>query len=240
MERIDGRPVPSAPVGRRVMLPAMDAQVLRERRRAAYETTRPEVQAAVPLTARRILDLGCASGALGAALKQRQGAEVVGVELQPDYARDAEAVLDRVICSDVANALASPHELGRFDCVIAADVLEHLVDPWAALANAVEILDSGGTAVVSLPNVQYLKTLLTLVRGTWPREDDGLFDRTHLRWFTLRDARTLLEQAGLEVVAVDSRYWFHGRTLRLVRIAGRLGLAPFLAGQFVLVGRKPA
>jgi SAM-dependent methyltransferase len=218
----------------------MDTPVLRERRRAAYETTRPEVQAAVPADARRILDLGCASGALGAALKARQRAQVVGVELLPEYARDAEAVLDRVICDDVASALESPGELGRFDCIVAADVLEHLVDPWTALANAVTILEPGGTAVVSLPNVQYLKTFMTLARGTWPRDDDGLFDRTHLRWFTVRDARSLLENAGLEVVAVRPRYWFHGRALALVRLAGRLGLSPFLAGQFVLVGRKRA
>jgi SAM-dependent methyltransferase len=223
-----------------VILRAMDTQVLRERRRAAYETTRPEVQAVVPASSRRILDLGCASGALGAALKERQGAEVVGVELLVDYARDAEAVLDRVICSDVASALASPDELGRFDCVIAADVLEHLVDPWTALADAVAILEPRGTVVVSLPNVQYLKTFMTLARGTWPQDDDGLFDRTHLRWFTVRDMRALLEDAGLDVVAVKPRYWFHGRALSVVRIAGRLGLSPFLAGQFVLVGRKPA
>jgi SAM-dependent methyltransferase len=218
----------------------MDTEVLRERRRAAYETTRPEVQAVVPRDARRILDLGCASGALGAALKERQGAEVVGVELLEEYARDAQEVLDHVICSDVAGALESPADLGRFDCIIAADVLEHLVDPWAALANAVEILEPGGTVVVSLPNVQYLKTFLTLARGTWPRDDAGLFDRTHLRWFTVRDARRLLEGAGLDVVAVHPRYWFHGRALALVRIAGRLGLSSFLAGQVVLVGRKPA
>lgn len=217
----------------------MDDQALRERRRAAYETPRPEVQALVPRDAGRILDLGCASGALGLALKDRQGATVTGVELMPEYAREAEDVLDRVLCGDVAEMLARD-DLGRFDCVIAADVLEHLVDPWAVLARAADLLEGGGTAVVSLPNVQYLKTFMELAKGSWPTEDAGLFDRTHLRWFTMRDARSLLEQAGLTVTAVAPQYWFRGRALTWGRRLGDAGLAPFLAGQTLLQGRKPA
>jgi methionine biosynthesis protein MetW len=212
---------------------------LRELRRGGYETARPEVQALVPRTATRILDLGCSSGALGAALKARQKAEVVGIELSPEYAAEAGSRLDEVICSDVAEALEAPGELGRFDCVIAADVLEHLVDPWTALQRATALLEPGGTAVVSLPNVRYALTFWTLLRrGTWPRDPEGLFDATHLRWFTLRDARELLEGAGLEIDAVEPLYWFHGWQLRVVRQLGRTPLAPFLAGQYVLRGRR--
>jgi hypothetical protein len=103
-----------------------------------------------------------------------------------------------------------------------------------------ELLEPGGTVVVSLPNVQYLKTFLELARGHWPREDAGLFDRTHLQWFTMADARELVEQAGLTVAEVAPSYWFKGRvTRRLARGAGRAGLAPFLAGQTLLAARKP-
>lgn len=212
---------------------------LREMRQGGYETARPEVQAMVPRTARRILDLGCASGALGGALKQRQGAEVVGVELDPGYARDAEQRLDRVICADVVAGL--DEDLGTFDCVIAADVLEHLVDPWAALRRAADLLEPGGTAVVSLPNVRYWETFLQLgVRGRWPRESAGLFDATHLRWFTLADARALLEGAGLGVAEVEGRLWFEGWQLRVVEQLARTPLRPFLYGQYVLRGVRTA
>ncbi len=212
---------------------------VRELRRLGYESTRPEVQALVPRSAGRILDLGCSSGVLGAAFKRRQGAEVVGIELSPEYAADASKRLDEVVCADLAAALAEPERLGRFDCVIAADVLEHLVDPWTALARAADLLEPGGVAVVSLPNVRYALTFWTLLRrGTWPRDPEGLFDATHLRWFTLNDARALLEGAGLDVDVVEPRYWFHGRMLKLVRALGRTPLGPFLAGQYVLRGRK--
>jgi SAM-dependent methyltransferase len=214
---------------------------LRDRRRQAYESPRPAVDALVPVDARRILDLGCSSGALGAALKASRGAEVVGVELLEEYAADAALILDRVLCGDVAAVLAETDDLGTFDCVVAADVLEHLVDPWAVLAGAVALLEPGGVVVVSLPNVRYAKTILQLVvRGRWPRDDAGLFDRTHLRWFTPADARAMLEDAGLVIDAEDPQYWFSGRALAIVRTLGRAGLASFLAGQYVFRGRLPA
>jgi 2-polyprenyl-3-methyl-5-hydroxy-6-metoxy-1,4-benzoquinol methylase len=212
--------------------------VLRDRRRAAYETERPEVQALVPLSARRILDVGCAAGALGSALKARQHAEVLGIELDPGYAADAERVLDRVICADADAGLAR-EDLGSFDCIVAADVLEHLVDPWATARRCAALLTPGGALVVSVPNVQYLKTFKELARGHWPREDAGLFDRTHLRWFTIADAHELVTQAGLAVTDVAPQYWFSGRAKRVAAALGRRGLAPFLAGQVVLAGRKP-
>jgi SAM-dependent methyltransferase len=213
---------------------------LRELRRLAYETDRPEVQALVPRSARRILDLGCSSGALGAALKARQDCQVVGIEISTEYAHEARRHLDEVICADVSDALEAADSLGRFDCVIAADVLEHLLDPWTALGRAAGTLNPGGSAVVSLPNVRYALTFWTLLaRGTWPRDPAGLFDSTHLRWFTPSDARALLEGAGLAVDAVEPRFWFHGWQLRVVRLLANTPLAPFLAGQYVLRGHAP-
>lgn len=213
---------------------------LRESRRTAYETNRPEVQALVPLSARRILDLGCSSGALGAALRARQDAEVVGIEVSAEYAEEAAGRLDQVVCADVAEALSYPERLGRFDCVIAADVLEHLVDPWAVMRAAVTLLDAGGTVVISLPNVRYVLTVWTLWRrGTWPRDAAGLFDATHLRWFTPRDARELLEGAGLVVDAVVPRFWFHGWQLRIISRLAHTRAASFLAGQYMLRGVHP-
>jgi methionine biosynthesis protein MetW len=213
---------------------------LHRRRAAAYENPRPEVQALVPASARRILDVGCSSGALGEALKARQGAEVVGIELDPVYAADARARLDRVICTDVEVLAAGARELGSFDCVIAADVLEHLRDPWTVLSALAGRLRPGGTAVVSLPNVRYWETFRALgLRGRWPRRDEGIFDRTHLRWFALADARELLEQAGLRVTEVAPQYRLRPSDWRSAPQGARFArtpLAPFFVFQYVLAG----
>lgn len=216
----------------------MAADDLRERRRAAYETARPDIQALVPMDARSVLDVGCASGALGEALRARGAAHVTGIELDADLAAEARGRLDRVIGGDAAEVLAAL-EPGSFDCLVAADVLEHLVDPWTTLRAAASALEPGGTAVISLPNVRNIETFWSVgVQGRWPRHDHGVFDRTHLNWFTLADARDLLEQAGLEVVHTEERYPFAGWQFRVAGALARMGLGQFLASQNLLVGHR--
>ncbi|MEA2448091.1 MAG: hypothetical protein QOG63_23 [Thermoleophilaceae bacterium] len=210
---------------------------------AAYTGARAEVQALVPRSSRRILDLGCATGALGAALRERQGAEVVGVELDRAHAREAERRLDRVVVGDVETLPGGAAALGRFDCIVAADVLEHLRDPWALLARVTsELLEPGGTVVVSLPNVRFFETFWQLgVRGRWPRRDHGVFDATHLRWFTRRDAVDLLAGAGLRVERVEPLIRIRPRGSRFDRVFGWLARTPlegFFAFQYLLVGTR--
>jgi methionine biosynthesis protein MetW len=233
------------------MLAAMPGRVQaavgaeRVRGATAYENERADVQALVPARARRILDVGCSSGMLGAALKARGGVEVVGIEVDPGYARDAGARLDRVVVADVEALGASEDleaELGRFDCIVLADVLEHLVEPAVALRAFAGLLEPGGRAVVSLPNVRYWETFWQLGRhGRWPRRSVGLFDRTHLRWFTLADAYDLTAEAGLEVESVtrrllrpDGRPW----PRPVERLAERLpGVRTLMCLQNLLVAR---
>jgi SAM-dependent methyltransferase len=203
----------------------------RAARAAAYERARPEILDHVPASARRVLDLGCATGTTGAALKQRQPAHVTGIELEPEYAREAAGRLDRVIEGDVATAAVD----GPFDALIAADVLEHLVDPWAVLARYTRLLQPGATAVVSLPNVNHWSTFAHLARGRWPRRPEGIFDATHLRWFTRRDALDLLTQAGLTPHTVVRRRWLLTRGSRLDRLAPPVTAFTF---QHVLVATR--
>ena len=195
-----------------------------DQRALAYETPRAEIARHVPARARRLLDLGCAKGGLATLLS---GVEVVGVELDEGYAAAAERHCARVVRAD-AEELARRDdlaaELGRFDCLVAADVLEHLVDPWSALRAYARLLEPGGTAVVSLPNVAHWSTYAALARGSWPRRPEGIHDATHLRWFTLRDARELIEQAGLQVAAVERRPRLLWRGTRLDDLLGPLAV----------------
>ncbi|WP_205698109.1 bifunctional 2-polyprenyl-6-hydroxyphenol methylase/3-demethylubiquinol 3-O-methyltransferase UbiG [Conexibacter sp. SYSU D00693] len=218
----------------------------RAARAHAYENPRTEVQALVPASARRILDLGCSSGALGAALKARQGAYVLGVEIDPDYGEDARSRLDEVIVANVEELAASEdleERLGRFDCLLCADVLEHLVDPWAALERFGALVDPGGTLVVSLPNIRYWETFWQLGRhGTFPRRAEGIFDRTHLRWFTARDAWSLVEGAGFEVVGIErqlrARPAYDPKWDRRIQWLHHTPIRTFFTFQHLLVGRR--
>lgn len=224
-----------------------EADHLRSARSAAYENSRPEVRRHVPLDRKRVLDLGCSSGAVGAALKADGVKEVVGLELDPVYADRASARLDEVLNVDLEDFASKPggtESLGEFDCLLAGDILEHLRDPWEVLRRFSAQLSPGGIAIVSLPNVRHWRTFWHLgVRGTWPRHEMGIFDRDHLRWFTASDGIALLRQAGLSPEVVNPVYRFGEEPSDRDRIARRLGrtrLRPFFTFQLILVGRRIA
>jgi 2-polyprenyl-3-methyl-5-hydroxy-6-metoxy-1,4-benzoquinol methylase len=171
-----------------------------------YLGPRPEVCALVPEKCRTALDLGCAAGSLGILLEDR-GIRVTGVEIDARLADRASMVLTRVVTGDLVDVLRTGNGLdhNRYDVVIAADCLEHLVDPSNALRQAVCRLSPRGWVVVSLPNVRHWNTLWNLgVRGIWPQRHAGIHDRSHLRWFTRRSVIDLLEGAGLEVEHITS------------------------------------
>lgn len=209
--------------------------------RPNYQTPRPEVQELVPADARNILDLGCSIGALGGALKRRQTTSVVGVELSEGFAVEARARLDRVIIEDLEAFVRAPAPPeAPFDCLVAADVLEHLVDPWSTLRHGVGMLAPGATVVVSLPNVFYWKSLTrAIVSRRWPRDDEGIFDRTHLRWFGTGDAYELLASAGLMSIKVRPHYWTRASRLPILKALAHTPVSDFLPAQHLATGTVP-
>lgn len=173
-----------------------------EQRDAAYTTARWDLVELVPDTAVQVLDIGCSNGALGAALKRaKPGRRVIGVELDEQFAAGAGNLLDEVVIANVEAidwACQFPDQF--FDCIVFGDVLEHLIRPDSVLDQALRKLTQGGAIVVSLPNVRHASAMSSIfVRGRFPQADRGIFDRTHLRWFTIRDARSLVGGAGLRV-----------------------------------------
>jgi len=167
-----------------------------------HEHARPELVRLIPPDARTVLDVGCGEGQLGAALKQRGPVRVVGVEIDAAAGERARAVLDEVHRGDV-ESLDLPYSPGAFDCIVLADILEHLRDPWGLLRRLVPLLaPSGGRLIASLPNVRHWSVVRGLLEGEWTYLPAGLLDRAHLRFFTRRSGRALLEAAGLTVLAI--------------------------------------
>jgi|SRR5947209_10958173 len=200
-----------------------------------YADPRPEIAALVPVSARRVLDVGCGYGALGELLKAR-GHEVSGVELVPEAATHARRFLDRVEVADVETD-GMPFAAGSFDAIILADVLEHLIDPWQVAKQAAELLAPGGCVIASVPNVQNIDVLRRLVRGRWDYRERGILDRGHLRFFTVRTLRRMLEEAGLRVTRTVPHYrrtW--RRSLANLMTFGRA--SAFLARRHLVVAER--
>ena len=197
---------------------------------AYYAQPRPDLVALVRGTGLRVLEVGCASGAVGAELKRQGKAAVVhGVESHGAVASLAEARLDRVWRADVETL--DPAELEPpYHALVAGDVLEHLRDPWSFLRRISQVLAAGAEIVVSVPNIRYLPVVADLVvRGRFDYRCQGVLDRTHLRFFTRRSVHHLLSGSGFVDVQISqtelSRPWMR----RTARMLGDLGVRQFVA-----------
>jgi len=201
-----------------------------------YENERRDVAELVPPDAKRILDVGCGRGMLGRVLKeQAPDRHVTGIEVEPEIARDAGRVLDRVITGDI-QTLDSAFLAATYDCVICADILEHLLDPALALRRLRGCIAPSGLLVCSIPNIRHYTAIIRLVRQGWSYDDFGLFDRTHLRFFSRGSMIQLLTDAGFLVVSAAPRI-VASRKVRALNTAAAGAFEEYLALQYLLTAR---
>jgi 2-polyprenyl-3-methyl-5-hydroxy-6-metoxy-1,4-benzoquinol methylase len=202
-----------------------------------YTAERPELLAFLrphgPF--RTALDIGCAAGLLGAGLL-RDGlvGACDGVEMNVEAARQAQTGLRRVWMGSL-DSVAEQVPWPEYDLVILADVLEHLVDPWAALRLIAARTPPRCRLLLSVPNVRHYKVSLPLLfRGEFRYADAGIMDRTHLHFFTRGSLEEILRDCGWKVLAVGSH--MKGRYRRWY-MPTRL-LEPFVAVQYMLLAEK--
>lgn len=149
--------------------------------------------------ASRVLDIGCASGYLMTYLHEQKECRPTGIEPYARYAAEARQTGFPVIEADALEGMAELGDGAKFDHVIYADVLEHMEDPLPVLRATKDVLAPGGTVLISLPNIAFVKARWRIARGIWEYEDSGIFDRTHLRFFTMHSARSLVTEAGYRI-----------------------------------------
>jgi len=167
-----------------------------------YRHPRRELLGAIPAGARRVLDVGCGAGALGKVLKDERGVEeVCGIEYIEEAYQRALNVLDRVYLGNIEE-MALPFEDGYFDCIICADVLEHLAEPEAVLRKLERVLAPHGVVVISIPNARYYEVIYMLGLGCWTYQEQGIMDATHLRFYTRTDLIKMIEAGGLKAADV--------------------------------------
>jgi trans-aconitate methyltransferase len=165
-----------------------------------YDHPRGPLLDLFPHAPARLLDVGCGSGATGALAKARwPGVHVTGIEIVPEAAERAALRLDRVIAGSAETLDLSGAGLENFDGVILADVLEHLTDPWGFLERLRGVLAPGAVVAASIPNVANLWLLDELAAGRFDYTDDGLLDRTHIRFFTRKTIAALFERTGYAI-----------------------------------------
>lgn len=156
-------------------------------------------------TSLNILEIGCAAGGTMVGIKQRvPHANIYGVEIDENAAEIAK-YFGTVIAADIEKYLPKEYN-EKFDYIIMGDVLEHLRDPWSAIANIKLMLKKNGKLIISIPNVLHISIFEQMFSGEWEYEDAGIMDRTHLRFFTAKSIRKLIEDNGMSIVNMDGVY----------------------------------
>jgi 2-polyprenyl-3-methyl-5-hydroxy-6-metoxy-1,4-benzoquinol methylase len=147
----------------------------------------------------RLLEIGAGSGETAAyALAEGKCGWCCGVELCEAPAREAQKKLQRVIVGDVERIEFDFPE-NHFDVLLMSEVLEHLVDPWAVLRKLRKLMKPGSIVIAGSPNVCHHVVIRSLLRGRWRYEDRGVFDATHLRWFSPSGYHEMFEGCGFVV-----------------------------------------
>ena len=210
---------------------------------SSYIGLRNDLLELIPYNVKKVLDVGCSIGTLGEQIKQRNRTEVVGIELNEQMGKIAKKKLDKVIIGDIDKINLSDYLASNyFDCIIFADILEHLKSPWNVLKGATVFLGDDGIIIASIPNVGHIDTIFNLLfKGYWPYRERGIHDKTHLRFFTLKNIREMFQNAGLEIIKIKRNLRIIERPHRYNRISKFLAFPPFkdlLTFQYLIVAKK--
>jgi SAM-dependent methyltransferase len=193
-----------------------------------------------------ILDVGAASGQLGRLLAG-SGLEIDGLEPDPHSAAEARPFY-RSLTVATAEEAALPRS--TYGVIVLADVLEHMPRPDSVLMRLSLAAAVDAVFVISLPNVAHFAGRALIAAGKFPRHDRGIFDRTHLHFFTRDSALELVREAHLKPLVVATTpvpledVWPHWLGPSLLELAmrvqtGAAHAAPRLfAFQWLIVARK--
>ncbi|MDD5163412.1 MAG: class I SAM-dependent methyltransferase [Candidatus ainarchaeum sp.] len=151
---------------------------------------------------RKILEFGCGKGFVSEQL-QKNCNKVTAIEIDTESAGQAEKFCEKIILGNIEKI--DFEKIGKdFDAAIFADVLEHLKNPEETIAKTKKLLSLEGKIIVSVPNIANWKIRFGLLLGKFDYAKQGILDKTHLKFFTLKTIKKAIENSGFEIEKISS------------------------------------
>lgn len=177
---------------------------------------------------RRVLDVGCARGYVGAQIKN-MGNFVAGIEISKPAADEAKKVLDEVYVCDIEKDCPA---LNNFDLAILPEILEHVFDPVEVLKKIYPFLTSGGEIIITTPNILLWTNRIKVLFGKFEYTDQGLMDFGHIRFLTYKYLNKVLKDSGFKIER-ENHIIFPGKLTRFFKFWPSL-----FATQFIIKAKK--
>lgn len=204
-----------------------------------YSLPRLDILSLINENHKKILEIGCAFGELGRAIKNSFPNVVIdGIELNPHSEEFLKGNYNNITIGNI-EALDLSKIGNEYDLIIFADVLEHLYDPWRILKILGEKLTDKGNVIVSVPNIRNSGILFNLIfKGRFEYAESGLMDRTHIRWFTRLEISKALDNAGLQVLSINLNYNSYSLLKRILIYPLKFLIKDFDVCQIILLAKK--
>ena len=143
-----------------------------------------------------VLEIGCGIGGTLSRIKYLfPNADVHGIEIEKKVAELGNQRID-IVCGDIEKINLVDR---KYDYILFPDVLEHLRDPEVTLLRMRQNLKDGGHIIASIPNLMNASVIRELLAGDFTYTDEGILDRTHLKFFTLSTIKNMFEITGYKI-----------------------------------------
>lgn len=213
--------------------------IYKQKAKSYFTNVRRDIESLLPAFSERVLEIGCGDGATLLYYKSNQRfGFATGLELVEKVTIGAADTVDAWLIGPVETEILKL-EPNSLDLVLCLDVLEHLVDPWSVMGEIERVLKPEAYIIASIPNMRTAKVLFQLViRGKFEYADQGIMDRTHLRWFTRKSAVKLLRSEKLNHIRTipsplapgSKSYWVNKCTFGIFR--------EFFTEQYLVMAQK--
>lgn len=149
-----------------------------------------------------VVEVGAGQGTLAREYRQINPAvRYIGIEIDSDYAASAGQHCTEMMVGNIEQFSAADFaKFDQADCWLFIDVLEHLYDPWELLRKIKLNAKKNIEVIACIPNAQHWSMQMRLCAGLLRYEDQGLLDRTHIRFFTRQTMIELFESTGYQII----------------------------------------